>query len=261
MVGHGQHSIEMEPGKKAYFLSDQHFGAPDRQESRKREQLFLQFLDEVAEDAQVVFLLGDLFDFWFEYRNVIPKGFVRIFGKLAQLQDRGISLHFFIGNHDLWMDSYFEEELNIPTYRKPQEFCINGKKFLIGHGDGLGPGDKGYKRMKKLFTNPLATWLYKALHPDIGVWLGSYMSRRNKMIAGDDEGQYLGDEKEWLVQYCKQKQKEQRRDFFVFGHRHLPLQIPIESGVYINTGDWVKHFTYAVFDGENMTLKKYRIEE
>ncbi|MDO5510104.1 MAG: UDP-2,3-diacylglucosamine diphosphatase [Weeksellaceae bacterium] len=257
MAGSGQHIIELRTGKKAFFLSDQHFGAPDRESSRLREKKFLNFLEEIREQAQVIFLLGDLFDFWFEYRNVVPKGYVRILGKLAELQDAGVEIHFFIGNHDLWMNTYFQEELQIPTYRRPQNFLINGKEFLIGHGDGLGPGDKGYKRLKKLFTNPLANWLYRALHPDVGVWLGTYMSRRNQMMAGDVEDDYLGEEKEWLVQYCHHKQSQKAYDYFVFGHRHLPLEIPINDAMYINTGDWVKHFTYAEFDGLEMLLKKY----
>ncbi|MAC66164.1 MAG: UDP-2,3-diacylglucosamine hydrolase, partial [Flavobacteriaceae bacterium] len=146
-------------GKKVYFSSDNHLGAPTKEASKPREAIFVKWLDEIKEDAAAIFLLGDLFDFWFEYKHAVPKGFVRVLGKLAELKDSGIPIYFFIGNHDLWMENYFEEELNIPTYRKAQEFEFNGKNFLIGHGDGLGPGDYGYKRMKKVFTNPFAKWL------------------------------------------------------------------------------------------------------
>jgi len=135
--------------KKIYFASDQHLGAPTSKDSFVREKRFLYWLDTVKKDAEAIFLLGDLFDFWFEYKSVVPKGFVRILGKLAEIKDSGIPVYFFVGNHDLWMTDYFEKELNIPVYHKPQEFLIDNKKFFIGHGDGLGPNDNGYKRMKK----------------------------------------------------------------------------------------------------------------
>ncbi|NJW54802.1 UDP-2,3-diacylglucosamine diphosphatase, partial [Salinimicrobium oceani] len=157
------------------------------------------WLDEVSQDAAAIFLLGDLFDFWFEYKHVVPKGFVRVLGKLAQLRDRGIPLYFFVGNHDLWMNDYFEKELNIPVFRRPKEFIFNDKKFLIGHGDGLGPGDKGFKRMKKVFTNPFAKWLYRWLHPDIGMPLAQYFSVKNKAISGEEDVKFMGEEKEWLI--------------------------------------------------------------
>ena len=231
--------------KKIYFASDQHFGAPTVALSKIRERKFVNWLDSIKKDADILFLLGDLFDFWFEYKRAVPKGFIRVLGKLAELRDRGIEIHFFVGNHDLWMDDYFEKELDIPVYHKPKEFSFGNKLFLIGHGDGLGPGDKGYKRMKKLFTNPFSKWLYRWLHPDIGIRLGHYLSVKNKLISGDEDVVYLGDDKEWLVQYCKKKLMEKHYDFFMFGHRHLPLEIQIsENAKYINTGDWISHFTY-----------------
>ena len=244
--------------KKIYFASDQHFGAPTAEKSKIREQKFVNWLDSIKNDAEVLFLLGDLFDFWFEYKKAVPKGFVRVLGKLAALKDSGIQIHFFVGNHDLWMDDYFEKELNIPIYRKPKEFKFNDKIFLIGHGDGLGPGDKGYKRMKKVFTNPISKWFFRWLHPDIGIALAQYLSVKNKLISGDEDVKYLGDENEWLVLYCKKKLTEKHFDYFMFGHRHLPLEISIsENSKYINTGDWVSYFTYAVYDGEQMMLKSY----
>ncbi|WP_233885467.1 UDP-2,3-diacylglucosamine diphosphatase [Tenacibaculum piscium] len=261
-------SINTTPNKKIYFASDQHLGAPTAEKSFPREQKFLRWLNEVKQDAEAIFLLGDLFDFWFEYKTVIPKGFVRILGKLAEIKDSGIPIYFFVGNHDLWMVDYFEKELNIPVYHKPQVFNINGKTVFIGHGDGLGPHDKGYKRMKKVFTFPMFKFMFKWLHPDIGVRIGQYMSVKNKMISGDDDAKFLGNDKEWLVQYCKRKLETKHYDYFVFGHRHLPLEIDVskkvseetseEKSMYINTGDWVKYFTYAVFEHEKLSLKEYK---
>lgn len=243
--------------KKIYFASDQHFGIPSAEKSKLREKKFVLWLDQIKNNAEAIFLLGDLFDFWFEYKTVVPKGFVRVLGKLAEIRDSGIPVYFFVGNHDLWMENYFETELNIPTYRQSKEFVFNDKTFLIGHGDGLGPGDKGYKRMKKVFTNPFSKWLYRWLHPDIGVFLAQYLSTKNKLISGDEDIRFLGEEKEWLAQYAKRKLETKHYDYFVFGHRHLPMEISVgENSTYFNTGDWISHFTYAVFDGKNMELKK-----
>lgn len=244
---------------KVYFASDQHLGAPTPEASFPREQKFVAWLNEVKKDAEAIFILGDLFDFWFEYKTVVPKGFVRVLGKLAEIKDSGIPIYFFVGNHDLWMRDYFEKELNIPVYHKPQEFTIDGVKMLIGHGDGLGPGDKGYKRMKKVFTFPLFQWLFRWLHPDLGIKLGQYMSVKNKLISGDEDAKYLGDENEWLVQYCKKKLTETHYDYFVFGHRHLPLDIQLqENSKYINLGDWIQYFTYGVFDDKQLQIKEFK---
>lgn len=245
--------------KNIYFASDQHFGAPTIAQSKVREQQFVNWLDSIKNTADTLFLLGDLFDFWFEYKKAVPKGFVRVLGKLAELSDRGIKIHFFVGNHDLWMRDYFEEELNITVYHKPTEFSFNNKTFFIGHGDGLGPHDKGYKRMKKVFTNPISKWLYRWLHPDIGIKLAQYLSLKNKLISGEEDVKYLGEEKEWLAQYCKMKLAEKHYNFFIFGHRHLPLEIELSNNSsYINTGDWITHFSYGEFDGEQLLLKYYK---
>jgi UDP-2,3-diacylglucosamine hydrolase len=251
-------TIQTSGNKKVYFASDQHFGAPTHKASLPREKNFVAWLDEIKKDAEAIFILGDLFDFWFEYKTVVPKGFVRVLGKLAEIRDSGTPIYFFVGNHDLWMNDYFETELNIPVFHAPQEFLIDKKKFLIGHGDGLGPGDKGYKRMKKVFTFPLFKWMFKWLHPDLGVRLGQYMSVKNKLISGDEDATYLGDENEWLVQYCKQKLTEKDYDYFVFGHRHLPLEIKLEqNATYINLGDWIQYFTYGELDENIFKLLKY----
>ncbi len=251
-------SINTTENKKVYFASDQHLGAPTAESSFPREQKFIRWLNEVKEDAESIILLGDLFDFWFEYKTVVPKGFVRVLGKLAEIKDSGIPIYFFVGNHDLWMSDYFEKELNIPIYHTPQEFNIDGKILLIGHGDGLGPEDKGYKRMKKVFTFKPFKWLFRWLHPDLGVRLGQYMSVKNKLISGDEDATFLGEDNEWLVQYCKRKLEAKHYDYFVFGHRHLPLEIQLQKdSKYINTGDWVTYFTYGVFENKKLFLNEY----
>ena len=249
-------TITTSENKKIYFASDQHLGAPTPEASLPREKKFVAWLNVIKEDAGAVFLLGDLFDFWFEYKTVVPKGFVRVLGKLAELKDAGIAIYFFVGNHDLWMRDYFQKELDIPVFHQPQEFDINGKLFLIGHGDGLGPGDHGYKRMNKVFTFPFFKWLFRWLHPDIGVRLGHYFSVKNKLISGDEDAQFLGEENEWLALYCKRKLTEKHYDFFIFGHRHLPLEIEVNStSKYINLGDWIQYFTYGEF------MKTFKLKE
>jgi len=251
-------TISTSENKKVYFASDQHLGAPTQKASLPREKKFVAWLEEIRKDADAIFILGDLFDFWFEYKTVVPKGFVRVLGKLAEIRDSGTPIYFFVGNHDLWMNDYFEKELNIPVFHSPQEFLINNKKFLIGHGDGLGPGDKGYKRMKKVFTFPLFKWMFKWLHPDLGVKIGQYLSVKNKLISGNEDENYLGDDNEWLVQYCKQKLTEKHYDYFIFGHRHLPLEIQLqENSKYINLGDWIKYFTFGSYNKTEFKLTNF----
>lgn len=249
-------TIEVPKGKNIYFASDHHLGAPSLKESLPRERKFIRWLDSIQEDAAALFLLGDLFDFWFEYKSVVPKGFTRTLGKLAELTDKGIPIFYFVGNHDLWMEGYFEEELNIPVFHEPQVFLLNNKVFFIGHGDGLGPGDKGYKRMKKVFTNPVAKWIFRWLHPDLGVRIAQYFSVKNKLISGSEDLRFLGEQNEWLVQYSKRKLEEDHYDYFVFGHRHLPLDIELKpTSRYINLGDWIQYYTFGAFDGENFRLE------
>lgn len=193
---------------------------------------------------------------------MVPKGFVRTLGKLAELRDSGIQIHFFVGNHDLWMHDYFEKELNIPVYHNPKEFEFNNKHFFIGHGDGKGPGDKGYKRMKKVFTNSFFQWLFRWLHPDIGVRVAQHLSVKNKLISGDDDKQFLGEEQEWLAQYSKRKLETKHFDYFIFGHRHLPMEIKVgENSTYYNLGDWINHYTYGVFDGDTFQLKTFPTDQ
>lgn len=250
--------IDLIQGKKIYFASDQHFGVPNLKESRIREEKFIRWLDSIKKDAQVLFLMGDLFDFWHEWKYVVPKGYIRVLGKIAELKDSGIDIYFFVGNHDLWMKNYFEEELGIPVYFDKRYYEINNKNFLLAHGDGLGPGDKGYKRMKKVFTNPLAQWAFRWLHPDIAMRIANYMSQKNKLISGEEDKAFLGEDKEFLIQYSKEKLKTENLDYFVFGHRHLPLIFDLEKGAkYINLGDWIVYFTYGVFDGVSFEVKTF----
>jgi UDP-2,3-diacylglucosamine hydrolase len=252
--------MQIPPGQKIYFLSDFHLGSPDHASSLFREKKIVRFLDEIKKDAFVIFILGDLFDFWFEYKKVVPKGFVRILGKLAELTDSGIKIHFFVGNHDMWMNGYFEKELNIDVSYEPKEYEFNGKNFLIGHGDGLGPGDHRYKFMKKIFRNRISQALFGMLHPSTGIGLADYFSRKSRASANGEEAHFLGEEKEWLIVYAKEKLREKHFDFFIFGHRHLPIIHQLkENSLYVNLGDWIKYNSYAVFENGAVTLKYYRL--
>ena len=251
--------MQIAPDKKVYFLSDFHLGAPDYTTSLEREKKIVRFLEEARKDAAVVFIVGDLFDFWYEYRTVVPKGYVRILGKMAELTDSGIPVHFFVGNHDMWMKGYFEKELNIPVYFEPKAFEFNGKKFLIGHGDGLGPGDHGYKFIRKVFRNPFCQWLFGILPPSVGVGIANYLSSSSRAVTGDNDAVFLGEDKEWLAVYCKEVLQKEHYDYFIFGHRHLPIDLALkENSRYINLGDWIKYDSYAVFDGTDLALKYYR---
>jgi UDP-2,3-diacylglucosamine hydrolase len=250
--------MQIPPGKKLYFLSDFHLGAPDRQSSLEREKSIIRFLGRASTDAAVIFIVGDLFDFWFEYRKVVAKGYVRILGKLAEITDAGVPVHFFVGNHDMWMSGYFEEELNIPVYHEPKSFEWNGKKFLIGHGDGLGPGDNGYKFMKKIFRNNFCHWLFGVLPPAVGVGMANYLSRKSRAATGKVQEQFLGEEKEWLIAYCKEVLEIEYFDYLIFGHRHLPIDFLFENGSrYINLGDWIRYYSYAEFDGKELVLASW----
>ncbi len=245
--------------KKIYFLSDFHLGAPDAATSLAREKKIVAFLDIIKQDAAVIFIVGDLFDFWYEYKKVVPKGYVRILGKMAEITDAGIPIHFFVGNHDMWMKDYFQKELNTAVYFEPKEFTFSGKRFFIGHGDGLGPGDEGYKFIKKIFRNRFCQWLFGALPPVIGIGLADYFSRKSRAKTGKTNEVFLGEDKEWLVVYTKEILQKEHYDYFVFGHRHLPLDIQLnEKSRYINLGDWIKYCTYAVFDGEQFSLEYYK---
>ncbi|HEV8081061.1 MAG TPA: UDP-2,3-diacylglucosamine diphosphatase [Chitinophagaceae bacterium] len=257
--------MQISEGKKIYFLSDFHLGAPDPETSLIREKRIVKFLDEIKNEATQIFILGDLFDFWYEYKRVVPKGFVRILGKLAELTDSGIEIHFFVGNHDMWMKGYFEKELNIKVHYHPEEFDLNGKKFFIGHGDGLGPKDHRYKFIKKVFRNNFSQWLFGILHPGFGIGIADYFSNKSRNATGKTDEVFLGEDKEWLIIFSRQMLQTKHYDYFIFGHRHLPIDFRLNdpeidgTGIsrYINLGDWIKYNSYAVFDGEKMELKFY----
>ena len=244
---------------KIYFASDFHLGIPTQAASQERERRIVAWLDSVQHDATEIYLVGDIFDFWFEYKTVVPKGYVRLLGKLAAMRDAGILIFAFTGNHDLWQFGYFEAELGIPVFHAPIVREWGGKRVFIGHGDGLGPGDNGYKLLKKVFMHPVCQFFFRWLHPDIGVGLANYSSQRSRLANAGADAVFLGNDREWLYQYCCRKLETAHYDFFVFGHRHLPLDLLLPNGTsrYINLGDWLQYNTYAVFDGETMTLCKY----
>lgn len=250
--------METAEKNKIYFASDCHLGVPDYSGSLKREKFFVKWLDSIKHDAKEIYLLGDIFDFWFEYKTVVPKGYVRLLGKLAELSDAGITIHYFTGNHDMWMFGYFPKELNIQIYRSHVKREINGKKFYIAHGDGLGPADKGYKFIKKVFSNKICQWLFARLHPNFGLGIAKYFSRKSRIANGLTDEVFLGEEKERLMQYIKEKEIHTHFDYYIFGHRHLPLDIAIGNTRYINLGEWVTNFSYAVWDGEKVELKDFK---
>lgn len=250
--------MKLTESKKIYFASDFHLGVPEGKPSREREKRIVRWLESIEHDAEEIFLVGDVFDFWFEYKRAIPKGFVRLQGKIADLTDKGIPVHLFTGNHDMWIFDYIPEELGVSLYREPIEREWNGKRFFIGHGDGLGPGDHGYKFIKKVFSNKLSQWLFARLHPNFGIWLAQSFSKKSRLANADADEIFNGAENEWLYQYCKEVLKEKQYDYFIFGHRHLPLDLKIGEGSrYLNLGEWIHYNSYAVFDGENLELKAF----
>lgn len=250
--------IKLPEGKKIYFASDFHLGVPDLKTSIEREKLLVKWMESIRHDAHSLYLVGDMFDFWFEYSYTVPKGFIRFLGKLAELRDAGLPIYFFTGNHDLWMFDYFSNELGIVIYREPQELQIGNHKILIGHGDGLGPGDKFYKVLKaSLFDNRFFHWLFKWLHPNIGMWLAHKWSKSSR-LANMEREKFKSDENEFLFTYCQETEKKSHHDFYIFGHRHLPLDLKVsDNSRYINLGEWVNFSPYAVYDGKDFQLKSF----
>ena len=247
--------------KKVYFLSDAHLGASVLDNNRKRELMLVNWLDSIKPDCAELFLLGDVFDFWFEYKRVVPKGFVRFLAKICEFTDNGIPVHFFTGNHDIWAFDYLHQECGMIIHIKNEVFTINGKKFFIGHGDGLDKSDKGYLFLKSIFHNRFFQWCFQWMHPDIGIviahaWSSHSRLKENGKIEAD---QYRGESREDIVKFCHQVLEKEHYDYFLFGHRHLPLDIKLtENSRYINTGDWITHYTYAMFDGNDLELKSIR---
>ena len=249
--------------KKIYFASDFHFGIPDRKASLERENLFTSWLEEARKDASEIYLMGDLFDFWFEYKTVVPRGYVRLLGKLAEITDSGIKVHLFRGNHDMWAFDYLNSEIQIEIHRDPEIKEFNGKTFYLAHGDGLGPGDHGYKFIKKVFQNRFNQWLFGCIHPDIGMWVGLYWSRKSRFASLIKEEKNEHDkvliESRLSIHSKTILESNPKVDFFVYGHYHFPSDIPLnEKSRQITLGDWINHFTYGVFDGENFQLLTWR---
>jgi UDP-2,3-diacylglucosamine hydrolase len=250
--------MQIPTGKKIYFISDFHLGVPDHARSLEREKKIVRWLNKIQSDAAIIYLMGDVFDYWFEYKHAVPKGYVRLLGKLAELSDSGIEIHYFTGNHDMWVFDYLPSEIGLTLHREPIFKEYNQQKFYLGHGDGLGPGDHGYKFIKKLFANRIAQWLFARFHPNFGISLMRYFSKKSRIATGDDDANFLGEDKEWLIIHSKEVLQKEHFDYFIFGHRHLPLDINIgNKSRYINLGEWINHFMYAEFDGTTVTLKKF----
>ncbi|MCT4616443.1 MAG: UDP-2,3-diacylglucosamine diphosphatase [Marinifilaceae bacterium] len=245
--------------KKTYFISDLHLQAAALDNNKQREIHIVKWLDSIKSDMGALFLMGDIFDFWFEYKKVVPKGSIRFLGKLAELADQGIEINYYTGNHDIWAFDYLEKEIGVNIYRKENIQLINGKKFFLAHGDGLGPFDKSYKLLKKIFTNKFLQWAFARIHPNFAFFLAHSWSKqsrlKNKELAQD---YYKGDDKEWLTLFAKDYLNKEHIDYFIFGHRHVPHTVKLnDKSTYINTGDWILNFTYVVFNGEKAELKSH----
>jgi len=247
----------LKENKKIYFASDVHLGLPTPEESLWREKKFVKWLDKIKDDAEEIYLLGDIFDFWHEYKYVVPRGYTRFLGKLAEITDSGIPVHYFTGNHDIWVYDYLPTETGVILHRKPVTKEINGRKFFLAHGDGLGPWDKGFKFMKAGFTNPVLQWFFARLHPNFAVSFANFLSRKKRYAEEEKELVFKGEDKEWLIMYSKMLLEKEHFDFMIYGHRHIPLELMIGKSKYINLGDWIYNFTYAEFDGENVNLLKF----
>tara|TARA_B100000902_G_scaffold395420_1_gene453958 strand:- start:279 stop:1019 length:741 start_codon:yes stop_codon:yes gene_type:complete len=242
--------------RKIYFASDFHLGSPSLEASHKREKLIISWLNQIEKDAKAIYLVGDIFDFWFEYKKVIPKGFVRLLGKLASLSDNGIQIHIFPGNHDLWISKYLEKEVGIIIHNHLEIIEENGKKICISHGDGLGNGDYIYKFIRQIFNSKICQWLFSTLHPNLAFTIAHTWSKRSKR---KQDSAFISNEKEILYNYCKKKQKTNAIDYYIFGHRHIPLEIKIDKrSKYINLGDWITHNTYAVLENGIIQLESYK---
>lgn len=250
----------MEKGKKIYFASDVHLGAPTISNPSEHERRFVRWLDSIKGTASEIYLLGDIFDFWFEYKRAIPKGYSRFIGKLCELTDAGIPVHFFTGNHDIWVFDYLPTETGIVLHKKPQIRNLNGSLFFLAHGDGLTHFEKSYNRLKSIFTNSFAQWLFRMIHPDFGVWFAGFWSKKSREKNLNSYGSvFQGEEKEWLVMWAKEKLEKEYFDYFIFGHRHIAMVIPLnEKSKLIYLGDWVKHYSYGEWDGEKFELKFFK---
>ncbi len=242
---------------KIYFASDFHLGSYPTSHSLERERRIVAWLDHIKIDAKELYLVGDIFDFWFEYASVVPKGYIRFLGKLAELADLGVKITLFKGNHDMWMFGYLKQELGAEVVSNEKVLQIDGKRFYIHHGDGLGPGDAKYKFLKKIFRSRFCQWLFARLHPNLGIGIATRWSKHSR-IANNNEEKFLGEENEWLIVYSKEILQGEHYDYFIFGHRHLPYERSIgNQSTIVNLGEWINYNTYAVWDGEQLTLETW----
>lgn len=247
-------------GKNVYFLSDAHLGSLAIPHGRTQERRLVRFLDSIKEKASAVYLLGDMFDFWNEYRYVVPKGYSRFLGKLSEMTDNGVEVHFFAGNHDLWTYGYLEEECGVIVHKAPVTTEIYGKVFFLAHGDGLGDPDNKFKILRKLFHNRTCQRLLNFVHPRWGMALGLNWAKHSRLKRADGkEVPFMGEDKEFLVRFARDyKRSHPNIDYFLFGHRHIELDLPIDKSTrMLILGDWIWQFTYAVFDGEHLFLGEY----
>ncbi|MBR4229124.1 MAG: UDP-2,3-diacylglucosamine diphosphatase [Bacteroidales bacterium] len=243
------------------FISDAHLGSGT--DSLKREQELCVFLDSLKERCSKLFLLGDIFDFWFTYRHLVPRGHVRLLGKLAELADSKVELHFFIGNHDMWLFDYLEKEMGAVMHNDPEVMEIGGRRFLIGHGDGQGHLDKNYDFLRRVFRSRLNQRLFALLPASLTFPIARRWSDTNKdKHARQNTLHYLGDDREGIVVYCRQRLEKEHFDYCVFGHRHTPLVMQLtEKCTYVNTGDWLFNRNYAVFNPTDNTIKLYDLQK
>ncbi|HAL56537.1 MAG TPA: UDP-2,3-diacylglucosamine diphosphatase [Bacteroidetes bacterium] len=234
-----------------YFFSDAHLGIGPREEDRYKERSIISFLEMVRQDGETLFIMGDLFDFWFEYDSVVPKGYFRLFTKLADLTSAGINVSYLAGNHDFWLKTYFRDELGMEVFPDPVDRVIHGKRFYLHHGDGLLKNDTGYRILKRILRNKVNISLFSLLHPDLASRIAAWSSRKsrkhtsNRIYEGND-----------MVEFAGQKIK-QGFDYVVMGHNHVAQISAIGGGIYVNLGDWITEYTYAVFDGTKLDLKKW----
>ena len=247
---------------KIYFISDVHLGARAFNNDREREKKLVRFLSSIENDAKAIYFLGDIFDFWYEYKHIIPKGFTRLFGKLAQLADSGVEMHYFIGNHDIWTGDYFEKEFGMIMHYDAEEMQINGLNFYLAHGHRTGYRSLAVKIMHFFFHSKWVRRIYNLIHPSINYYFGLEWSAHNRKYKHkQEEAKYLGEEKEFLVCFAKEYLKEKPIDFFVFGHRHVMLDLMItKTSRVVYLGDWVTNFSYGVLDGEDFSLEIYEEE-
>lgn len=250
----------MQEGKNIYFVGDAHFGLDAQKNSLEREKLLVEWLCMVEKDAEEIYLMGDLFDIWYEYKHCIPKGFVRLFGKLASMADNGIKIHFMIGNHDLWYRDYFEKEIGMIVSHDPIIKDYNGKRVFIHHGHGLGKKDKRYRFiLHGIFLNPFLRFLFDRLHPDFVIWLGHKLSRKKRYLNGFVADDYRGEENEFLGSFILEEiEAKSDIQYYIFGHRHIIYNQEVAEGKrLIITGNWIDLFSYVVFDGKDFEVKRF----